>query len=94
MRRGEVNLNTDAGRIIDAGIMAEDDLDKILSDQKSLEGRKQKLIDDLLKAKEAAIKDFDEKLAKLGYGAKPKRSHHKNKPSPPDGAAKAKDKPR
>src|ERR1051325_5619241 len=41
----------------------------------------QVLIADLLKQKEAAIKSFDEKLAKLGYhgnsSGKSKRSHHK-----------------
>ena len=55
------------------------DVDKILADEKAVEGRKQALIADLLKQKEAAIKDFDEKLAKLGYHAnsKVKRSHHR-----------------
>lgn len=46
-----------------------DDVEKLLSDEKSLEDRKQALIADLLKQKEAAIKEFDEKLAKLGYEA-------------------------
>ena len=59
-----------------------DDVDKFLVDQKSMEERKQGLIADLLKQKEAAIKAFDEKLARLGYvapwnAAKSKRSHHK-----------------
>jgi hypothetical protein len=65
-------------------IMAEekrsDDVEKFLSEQKVLEDRKQALIDDLLKQREAAIAAFDEKLAKLGYHAnsgKGRRSHHK-----------------
>lgn len=44
-----------------------DDVEKFLSEQKSLEDRKQALIADLLKRREATIKAFDEKLAKLGY---------------------------
>ena len=57
-----------------------DDVEKVLSDLKSVEERKQAVIDDLLRQREAAIKVFDEKLAKLGYranSAKSKRSHHK-----------------
>lgn len=56
-----------------------DDVEKLLTEEKSLEGRKLALIDDLLKQRETALADFDEKLAKLGYKAnsiKPK-SHHK-----------------
>jgi hypothetical protein len=57
------------------------DVEKFLTEQKSLEDRKQALIADLLKQKEAAMKDFDEKLAKLGYhansSARTRRSHHK-----------------
>jgi hypothetical protein len=56
-----------------------DDIEKFLSEQKSMEGRKQALIDDLLRQREAAMKAFDEKLEKLGYRAnsgKGKRSHH------------------
>ena len=57
------------------------DVEKLLADEKAVEDRKQALIADLLKQKEAAIRDFDEKLAKLGYqgnssGSK-RRSHHK-----------------
>jgi hypothetical protein len=49
---------------------------------KAVEERRQMLIADLLKQKEAAIKAFDAKLAKLGYSdsqnlGKSKRSHHK-----------------
>jgi hypothetical protein len=66
-----------------------DDVEKILSEAKAIEDRKQALIAELLKQREAAIKSFDEKLAKLGYegpdkASKPKRSHHK-KPAPPSG---------
>ena len=60
-------------------------VEKILSDEKSVVDRKKALIDDLLKQRDAAVKSFDEKLAKLGYranSAKPKRSHRK-KPGPP-----------
>lgn len=55
------------------------DVEKLLADEKAIEGRKQALIADLLKQKEAAIKDFDDKLAKLGYetNSKHRRSHHK-----------------
>jgi hypothetical protein len=56
-----------------------DDVEKFLSEQKSMEC-KQGLIDDLLRQKDAAIKAFDDKLAKLGYRAnssgRTKRSHH------------------
>jgi hypothetical protein len=56
------------------------DVEKFLSEQKALEDRKQALIADLLKQKEATIKEFDEKLAKLGYqgdSRKSRRSLHK-----------------
>jgi hypothetical protein len=53
-----------------------DDVEELLSEEKSLGSRKQTLIDDLLKQREAALKQqeaaitaFDEKLAKLGYHA-------------------------
>ena len=57
-----------------------DDVEKVLSDLKSIEDRKQALIDDLLRQKADAMKAFDEKLLKLGW--KPdstgkKKSHHK-----------------
>lgn len=58
-----------------------DDVEKLLAEEKAFEDRKQTLIADLLKQREAAIKEFDEKLAKLGYHGnstgKPKRSHHR-----------------
>ena len=57
-----------------------DDVEKVLSDLKSIEDRKQALIDELLRQKADAMKAFDEKLVKLGW--KPdstgkKKSHHK-----------------
>lgn len=59
-----------------------DDVEKFLSEQKSLEDRKQALIQDLLRQKDEAIKAFDERLVKLGYSprnnaGRPKRSHHR-----------------
>lgn len=73
-----------------------DDVEKLLNEQKSLEDRKQALIADLLKQKEAAIKQFDDKLAKLGHhpnsSGKSRRSHHKNSPAGTDASSKVKDK--
>jgi hypothetical protein len=70
------------------------DVDKILADEKALQDRKQALVAELLKQKEAAIKEFDDKLAKLGYEAnssgKQRRSHHRKQASAPDTAAKPK----
>ena len=59
---------------------AEDDVEKFLAEQKTLEAHRHELIKELLKQKEAVIKSFDEKLAKLGYeGEHPqKRTHHKH----------------
>ncbi len=71
-----------------------DDVEKVLADLKGIEGRKQALIDDLLQQREAAMKAFDEKLAKLGYHAnshRSKRSHHK-KVSATDAKKEAKSK--
>jgi len=72
-----------------------DDVEKILSDQKALEDRRQSLINDLLQQREAAIKAFDEKLAKLGHNpngsGKPRKSHHRQPAKPAtDAAAKPK----
>src|SRR5438445_13093332 len=57
------------------------------SEQKSLEDRKQALIANLLKQKETAIREFDDKLATLGYEAnssgKSRRSHHRKQATPP-----------
>ena len=44
---------------------AQDDVEKFLTEQKPLEAHRHELIKDLLRQKEAAIKAFDEKLAKL-----------------------------
>lgn len=64
-----------------------DDVEKFLNEQKTLEDRKQALIADLLKQKEAAMKEFDDKLAKLGYEAnssgRTRRSHHRKAAAPP-----------
>jgi len=56
-----------------------DDIEKFLAEQKSMDDRKQAMIDDLLRQREDAMKAFDGKLGKLGYkpGTKPKKSHHK-----------------
>lgn len=77
-----------------------DDVEKILQTEKSLEDRKQALIADLLKQRDAAIAAFDEKLEKLEYRAnssKPKRSHHRKEKggaAPAPAPAKAADKPK
>ena len=57
-----------------------DSVDKFLTEKKAFEERRQELIKEVLHQKEAAIKAYDEKLAKLGYdGARsPRRSHHKH----------------
>ena len=71
-----------------------DDVEKFLAEQKSMEDRKQALIEDLLKQKEAAMKEFDEKLAKLGYepnrSGRAKRSHHKQGKSDPEAKTQGK----
>ena len=69
-----------------------DDVEKLLSEEKLLEDRKQALIDDLLKQKEATMKAFDDKLAKLGHhgNSKHKRNHHKKAAPPSPDAPKAK----
>lgn len=56
-----------------------DEVEKFLNEQKTLEAHRQDLIKELLREKEAAIKSFDEKLAKLGYeeNHRQRRSHHK-----------------
>ena len=74
--------------------MPDDGVEKFLADQKTLEAHRHDLIKELLRQKEAAIKAFDEKLAKLGYdganspGAattRPKSpSHNLACPSPTD----------
>jgi hypothetical protein len=70
------------------------DVEKLLAEEKAFEDRKQALIADLLKQKEASMRDFDDKLAKLGYQAnssgKPKRSHHSKQKTAADAAAKSK----
>ena len=78
------------------GAMAEekktDDVEKLLSEEKSLDDRRQALIDGLLKERAAALAAFDEKLAKLGYHAnagRSKRSHHTKKTAPAPAAKSA-----
>ena len=75
-----------------------DDVEKLLSEQKTLDDRKQSLIDDLLQQKAEAIKVFDEKLAKLGYRAnssgKTRKSHHKQASPAADAPAKPAAKPK
>lgn len=57
----------------------QDEVETFLTQQKTLESQRQDLIKELLHQKEAAIKAFDEKLAKLGYRSNSqKRSHHKH----------------
>ena len=60
--------------------MADDPVDKFLAEQKTLEAHRHELIKEVLRQKEAAIKAFDEKLAKLGHDGDhaSKRSHHKD----------------
>lgn len=60
--------------------MPEDDVEKFLAEQKTLEAHRHDLIKEVLRQKEAAIKAFDDKLAKLGYDGEQatKRSHHKD----------------
>jgi len=61
--------------IIDS--MADDPVDKFLSEQKTLDAQRHELIKEVLRQKEAAIKTFDDKLEKLGYDEEhSKRSHH------------------
>jgi hypothetical protein len=60
--------------------MPDDPVDKFLAEQKTLEAHRHELIKEVLRQKEAAIKAFDDKLAKLGYDGDhaSKRSHHKD----------------
>ena len=60
--------------------MADDPVDKFLTEQKTLEAHRHELIKEVLRQKEAAIKAFDDKLEKLGYDGEHalKRSHHKD----------------
>ena len=76
-----------------------DDVAKFLAEQKAFEDRKQALIDDLLKQREAAMAAFDEKLAKLGYhgnSSKSRKSHHRKAAAAPaaDASAKTATKPK
>jgi hypothetical protein len=61
--------------------MAHDKVEQWIAEQQAIEARRQELIEELLRQKEAAIKDFDEKLAQLrqGKNAAPKRSQRPKK---------------
>jgi hypothetical protein len=61
--------------------MAHDTVEQLIAEQQAIEARRQELIEELLRQKEAALKDFDEKLAQLrqGKNAAPKRSHRPKK---------------
>jgi hypothetical protein len=74
-------------------------VEKFLTEQKTLEDRRQALIEELLQEKEAAIKGFDERLAKLGYHSnsgkgKGKRNHDKKATAPGPEPPKATSKPK
>ena len=71
-----------------------DDVEKLLAEGKAFEDRKQALVADLLKQKEAAMAAFDEKLERLGYhvhSGKSKRNHHKRAEAGAKLASKPKD---
>jgi hypothetical protein len=54
-----------------------DPVDKFLAEEKTREAQRHELIKEGLRQKEAAIKAYDDKLAKLGYDPEhPKRSHY------------------
>jgi len=70
-----------------------DDVEKLLAEEKAVEERKKRLIAELLKQREAALKDFDDRLAKLGHHAptgKTKRNHHGKQAAPTAPPAKGK----
>ena len=66
--------------------MPEDDVEKFLTEQKTLEAHRHDLIKEVLRQKEAAIKAFDDKLEKLGYDDEhaAKRTHHKDADKKPE----------
>ena len=61
--------------------MTHDKVEQLIAEQQAIEARRQELIEELLRQKEAAIKDFDEKLAQLrqGLNSAPKRNHRPKK---------------
>jgi len=63
-----------------------DEVEKFLGESQQLESRRQELIKDILKQKDAAIKAFDDKLARLGYhdGGAHRRSHHRKTAGAPE----------
>jgi hypothetical protein len=65
--------------------MPEDDVEKFLAEKKTFESKRQELIKEVLRQKEAAIKTFDDKLTKLGYDHDhAKRSHHRTNDVKPE----------
>ena len=65
--------------------MPENDVDKFLAEQKSIEDRRKQLIEALLKKRDAQNKEIDDQLEKLGYHgdhAKARRSHHRKAAAP------------
>jgi hypothetical protein len=75
------NCGSKLGKWIKMGAMPDEkkaaDVERLLSEEEALGDRKQALLDDLLKQREAAMAAFDDKLAKLGYHANSGRSKRK-----------------
>lgn len=72
-----------------------DDVEKFLSEQRAIEEKRKALIEDLLKKKDAAIREFDDQLARLGHspdGSTPRRSHKAKRPAVKASDIKAKEK--
>jgi len=70
--------------------MPDNDVEKLLADEKSIQDRRKQLIEGLLKKREAQNKEIDDQLAQLGYHGnhgKTKRSHHKKAPAAQAAAA-------
>lgn len=68
-----------------------DDVEKLLAEEKAIADRRKALIDALLQQKADAVKEFDDKLAKLGYHGdgvgKRRRSHHRKAAAEPKAKA-------
>ena len=69
-----------------------EDVEKVLAEEKAVVDRKKRLVAYLLKRREAACKDFDGEIAKLGRhsGGNPKRKHHRNSAPPAQSSPKDK----
>lgn len=52
-------------------VMPKDEVQRFLDEEKTRQERKQALIQQLLDARDAAVKEFDDQLALLGYLAEP-----------------------